>query len=285
MEDIYYWVWLSILSLRPIEKIKLLEYFKDPKRIYLTNKKELELLINSNDIINEIIDRKKRIESEKVIEAAIENDIKIIKCTDKLYSKSLKNIYDYPIILYCKGNSRLLNEKCISIVGCRDCSEYGKKVAETFAYKLSKKGYTIVSGMASGIDSASHIGALIAREKTIAVLGSGVNYIYPYINKKIYDKILENEGLIISEYGVNKSPIPSFFPQRNRIISGLSEKILVVEATINSGSIITANLAIEQGKDVYAIPGNITSIKSSGTNELIKDGAILVSSIEDIINL
>lgn len=285
MEDIYYWVWLSILSLRPIEKIKLLEYFKDPKRIYLTNKKELELLINSSDIINEIIDRKKRVESEKVIENAIENDIKIIKYTDKLYSKSLKNIYDYPIILYCKGNSRLLNEKCISIVGCRDCSEYGKKVAETFAYKLSKKGYTIVSGMASGIDAASHIGALIAKEKTIAVLGSGVNYIYPYNNKKIYDKILENEGLIISEYGVNNSPIPSFFPQRNRIISGLSEKILVVEATINSGSIITANLAIEQGKDVYAIPGNITSIKSSGTNELIKDGAILVSSIEDIINL
>lgn len=285
MEDIFYWVWLSILNLRPIEKIKLIDIFKEPKKIYMANEKQLRKITNSVNIFKELLSKEKRIKTENIIQNIINNDIKVIKYTEKIYSQNLKKIFDYPIVLYAKGNYKLLNRNCISIVGCRDCSEYGKKIAEEFSYKLSKKGYTIVSGMARGIDAAAHVGAIIANGNTIAVLGCGVNYIYPYENKKIYEKILENNGLIISEYEVNREPIPSFFPQRNRIISGLSEKILVVEATINSGSIITANLAIEQGKNVYAVPGNINSIKSSGTNELIKDGAILVSSLEDITNL
>lgn len=150
---------------------------------------------------------------------------------------------------------------------------------------LAKKNFTIVSGMARGIDSYAHKGALMAKGNTIAVLGSGIDYIYPKENKNLYKNILDNNGLIISEHSLDTKPIPEYFPQRNRIISGLANKILVVEATKNSGSIITASFAIEQGKNVYAVPGNITSNNSSGTNELIKDGAILVCSLEDILDL
>ena len=164
-------------------------------------------------------------------------------------------IYDYPIVLFAKGNTNLLNTKSIAIVGCRDCTEYGKQMAEKFSFLLAKKKHTIVSGMAKGIDAYAHKGALIAKGNTIAILGSGTNYIYPSENKKLYKQILDNEGLIISEYGINTKPKPEYFPLRNRIISGLSEKILVVEATKKSGSIITANFAAEQGKSIYAIPG------------------------------
>lgn len=285
MEDITYWIWLSILNLRQIEKIKLLEIFKEPRIIYNLTEKELKKLTNSNELIRKITDKNKKIEANKILEEATKSDIKIITCNNKKYPKEIKNIYDYPILIYAKGNLELLNKKSISIVGCRNCSEYGKNVAQRFGYLLARKNYCIVSGMAKGIDSYAHKGALIAKGNTIAVLGSGVNYIYPEENKKIYEEILNKNGLIISEYGINTKPTPENFPKRNRIISGLSEKILVVEAMKKSGSIITAELAAEQGKNVYAIPGNITSINSNGTNELIKDGAILVSSLEDIIDL
>ena len=150
---------------------------------------------------------------------------------------------------------------------------------------LAKKDYTIVSGMAKGIDSYAHKGALTAQGNTIAILGSGVNYIYPEENKRLYNKILEQNGLILSEYGIDTKPIPEYFPARNRLISGISDKILITEASKKSGTMITANFAIEQGKTVYAVPGNITSTRSEGTNELIKDGAILVNSLEDITDL
>lgn len=285
MEDIIYWVWLSILNLKPIEKIKLIEFFKEPKRIYELPKKDLEKLTNSEYLIQKLTDKSKIKEAEKILKEATENHIKIITCNSNAYSKLLKQIYDYPIVLYTKGNTELLNEKSIAIVGSRDCSEYGKYVSEKFSYLLSKENICIISGMAKGIDTYAHKGALLARGKTIAVLGSGINNIYPLENKKIYEDILNNNGLILSEYGLNTKATPEKFPERNRIISGLAEKILVVEANKKSGSMITVNQAIEQGKNVYAVPGNITSSKSSGTNELIKDGAILVSSLEDILDL
>lgn len=285
MKDITYWIWLSILNLRQIEKIKLLEIFKEPKIIYNLSEKELEKITNSNKLIKNIIDKNKKNEANNIYNEAIKKDIKIITYNNKKYPKNLKKIYDYPIIIYAKGNLELLNKKSISIVGCRNCSEYGRIVAQKFGYLLARKDYCIVSGMAKGIDSYAHKGALVAKGNTIAVLGSGVNYIYPEENKKLYEDILNRNGLIISEYGINTKPTPENFPKRNRIISGLSEKILIVEAMKKSGSIITAELAAEQGKNVYAIPGNITSTNSNGTNELIKDGAILVSSLEDIIDL
>ena len=263
MNDIIYWIWLSILNLKPIEKIKLIEFFNNPKEIFNLKENTLKKLTNSEELIFKIINKEKRFEAESIFYEAIKNNIKLILYTNKKYSKNLKKIYDYPILLFAKGNIELLNTNSISIVGCRNCSEYGKKVAEKFAYNLSKRNITIVSGMAKGIDSYAHKGALIARGKTIAVLGSGVEYIYPKENKQLYESILINNGLIISEYGIRTRPMPEYFPQRNRIISGLSDKILVVEATKNSGSIITANFAANQGKDIYAIPGNINSNNSS----------------------
>lgn len=285
MEDINYWIWLSILNLKQAEKIKLLEIFKKPEEIYNLTEQKLKKLTNSEELIKKITDKNKKIETEKIINEALKTKTKIITCKNKIYSKELQKIYDYPIVIYAKGNTELLNKKSIAIVGCRNCSEYGRIIAQKFGYLLARKDICIVSGMAKGIDSYAHKGALVAKGGTIAVLGSGVNNIYPIENKKLYEDILNNNGLIISEYGINTNPTPDKFPKRNRIISGLSEKILIVEAMKKSGSIITANLAIEQGKNVYAIPGNITSIKSTGTNELIKDGAILVTSLEDILDL
>lgn len=285
MEEIIYWIWLSILNLSQGQKIKLIEIFKNPKVIYNLSEKELNKLTNSKELIKRITDSKKKDEANKILNEAVRTKTKIITFDNKLYSKELKRIYDYPIIVYAKGNLELLNRKSIAIVGCRNCSEYGKIIAQKFGYLLARKNFCIVSGMAKGIDSYAHKGALATKGNTIAVLGSGVNYIYPEENKKIYEEILNKNGLVISEYGINTKPIPENFPKRNRIISGLSEKILIVEATKKSGSIITAEIAAQQGKNVYAIPGNITSEKSIGTNELIKDGAILVTSLEDILDL
>lgn len=285
MEDIYYYIWLSILNFSQIEKIKLLEVFHEPKKIYNLNKKHLKKLTNSEEIINKILDPLKRDQANKIITIATKDNIKIITHKNSLYSKKLKQIYDYPIVLYTKGNTRLLNTESISIVGCRNCSEYGRKMALKYGYLLARKNITIVSGLAKGIDTYAHKAALIAKGNTIAVLGSGINYIYPQENKKLYTDILNNNGLILSEYGIYTKPLPEYFPERNRIISGLANKILVVEAGRKSGSIITANIAAEQGKHVYAIPGNITNENSEGTNNLIKEGAILVSSLEDILDL
>lgn len=181
-------------------------------------------------------------------------NIYLIKQNSSLYPEELLNIFNAPKRIFCLGNIDLLKEKKISIVGCRDASVEGKQIAEYFGYKLAKLGYCIVSGMARGIDEYAHLGALKAKGKTIAVLGSGVNVIYPRQNRYLYTKIIENNGLIISENKPNHIPIPEDFPKRNRIISGLSFKLLVVEASIHSGSIITANLAAEQGREVYAVP-------------------------------
>ena len=223
---------------------------------------------------------------EKIFEYSQSNGIKTINILNKNYPERLKNIYDYPILLFAKGNLDILNsEKIIAIVGTRNCSLYGNKITKEFSYSLAKRGAIIVSGIAKGIDTQAHIGALEASGKTIAVLGSGINYVYPKENEKLYRSIIEKSGLVISEYPLYTKPIPNYFPWRNRIISGLSDKVLVTEASKKSGSIITANFALEQGREVYAIPGNINSIVSKGTNDLIKDGANLVSCIEDIWDL
>ena len=181
-------------------------------------------------------------------------EFNIIKKGDKNYPAELLNTSKPPSKLYCLGNIKLLTEKKISIVGCRNASKEGRSIAERFSYQLSKNGFCIVSGMAIGIDSAAHIGSLNANGKTIAVLGSGVKYVYPKQNKFLYERILKNNGLIISENEPNHKPRPEDFPKRNRIISGLSLKLLVIEASLNSGSIITANIAAEQGRYVYAVP-------------------------------
>ena len=181
-------------------------------------------------------------------------DIQIINIHDKTYPKKLRYIYNPPIVLFAKGNIKLLNENIISIVGSRNCSNYGKNVALDFSKRLSKKGIVIASGMAKGIDSYSHYGALNAGGKTIAVFGSGLDVIYPKENLGLYKKIIDSQGVVISEYIVGTKPLKENFPKRNRIISGISNGVLVVEASIKSGSLITADLALEQGREVYVVP-------------------------------
>ena len=211
---------------------------------------------------------------------------KIIKVdmNSKYYPERLRNIDDAPKELYCLGNLELLNYKNnIAMIGSRNCSSYGERAAKDFAYNLAKVDICIVSGLAKGIDSFSHIGALNAKGKTIAVLGSGLDNIYPKENIKLVEEIIKNNGLVISEYPLGTKPLKYHFPARNRIISGLSDSILVVEARKNSGTNITVDFALEQGKDVFVIPGNIYSKTSDGTNFLITEGAIPVLSYKDIL--
>lgn len=210
--------------------------------------------------------------------------IEKIDINSKFYPKKLRNIYDPPKEIYCIGNKEILNKPSIAIIGCRECSDYGKKVAQKFAYELSKKGVVIISGLAKGVDSYAHMGTVYAKEKTIAVLGSGLDNIYPKENIKLAKKIVEYGGCIISEYPMGIKPEKKNFPQRNRIISGLSEGVLVVEAKEKSGTLITVDFAIEQGREVFCVPGNINSINSVGTNELIKQGAKIVTNVEDILD-
>lgn len=208
--------------------------------------------------------------------------IRKITIDDKEYPKNLRNIYDPPKALYVNGALSEQDEMAVAVVGSRRASIYGLEMSEKFGYELAARGITVVSGMAIGIDTAAHRGALKAKGRTIAVMGSGHNNLYPPQNKDLYGQIA-GTGAVVTEYEDDTPPLPAYFPQRNRIISGLSLGVIVVEAARNSGALITANLAAEQGRTVFAIPGKVSSLTSAGTNDLIKDGARLVQSVDDII--
>ncbi|MBI5143835.1 MAG: DNA-protecting protein DprA [Candidatus Omnitrophica bacterium] len=208
--------------------------------------------------------------------------IRKITVDDKEYPKNLRNIYDPPKQLYVNGTLLEQDEMAVALVGSRRATQYGLETCEKLAYELAVRGVTVVSGMARGIDSAAHRGALRAKSRTIAVLGSGHNNIYPPENEKLYHEIVGN-GAVVTEFENDMQPLSENFPQRNRIISGLSLGVVVVEAARNSGALITANFALEQGREVFAVPGKISSTTSSGTNELIKDGARLIQSADDIM--
>ena len=207
--------------------------------------------------------------------------IEEISINSKEYPKNLKNIYDPPKKIYLIGNKDLLYQKGIAIVGARDATQYGKKIAYDLAKELSEQNIVIISGLAIGIDSYAHKGSL--EKGTIAVLGSGIDNIYPKENLELAREIIKNKGCIISEYPLGTKPERLHFPQRNRIISGLSDGVVVIEASKKSGALITAEFALEQGKEVFAVPGDINKKQSEGTNQLIKDGAILLTSATDIL--
>ena len=210
-------------------------------------------------------------------------NMKVIYQAQKFYPEKLTHIYAPPAKLYVLGNEDILDKPAIAIIGCRQASSYGKKVAYEFAYQLAKKGIIIISGLARGIDAYSHWGVIKARGKAIAVLGSGLNNVYPKENIKLYKEIIKNGGAVITEYEPNSKPDRMHFPARNRIISALSDGILVVEARRKSGTLITVDFGLEHGKDIFCIPGNITSDNSYSTNELIKQGAIPVTCVDDIL--
>ena len=279
-----YWIWLSFIEKNNyIEIQSLLKKYKTPERIWNLEEKELlEQGLNLKSIAN-ILNPSYRNELGKYIEYMEKNKIEIITLENNNYPQNLKNIYDYPSVIYLKGNSKILNQTSIAIVGCRKSSIYGEKISKELSYSLSKKGIIIISGLARGIDTFSHMGCLQAQGKTIAVLGSGLDIIYPSENKYLVENIIKNNGAIISEYIVGTTPTKYTFPARNRIISGMSDGVVIVEAKKRSGSLITVDFAIQQGKNVYAIPGNINNLNSEGTNELIKQGAKPLTNLQDIL--
>ena len=206
-----------------------------------------------------------------------------IKIDDEMYPSKLKDIKSPPKKLYMQGNYDLLKDTSVAIVGSRECTSYGFREAYEFAKELSKKGICIISGLAEGIDTASHLGGMHQIGRTIAVLGTGLNKIFPEENEILAKSIIKNDGLIITEYEAGEEAKPANFPKRNRIMGGIADAVLVIEARRKSGTTITARLAKEQNKKVFCLPSNIDSKNGSGTNELIKEGAILVTEPEDIL--
>lgn len=221
--------------------------------------------------------------ADEEIKKSKEAGIDIVTFFDSRYPEALKTIYDPPILLYVKGALPEPGSLHVAVVGSRIASLYGMRMAREISRDLAKAGVVVVSGLALGIDSAGHEGALEADGRTLAVLGGGIRRLYPAENAKLADRIVK-KGALISEYPIDMSPQAGFFPVRNRIISGLCSGVLVVEAKAKSGALITADAALEQGRDVFAVPGNADAARSQGTNGLLKQGAKLVTSAEDILN-
>lgn len=285
MNEIKYWIWISrIEKLGSIKAQKLLEIYKTPKNIWNATKEELLKIKGiGEETAIQILKEEYRIGLERYEIYMKQNNIELIHIYDKYYPKKLKTIYDKPIVLYVKGNKSILNEFSLAIIGCREHTKYGEIVAKNISYKIAKNNIVTISGLARGIDSIAHKETLKAKGKTIAVIGSSIDNIYPEENKELAKEIIKNGGTIISEYVVGTKPQKMNFPARNRIISGMTDGVVVIEAKRKSGTMITVDFALEQGKEVFAVPGNILSKNSEGTNELIKQGAKLVTKVEDIL--
>lgn len=230
---------------------------------------------------NEFLDKSKKNKAYDIANYIREENINLINIESEYYVEDLKNIYDYPLMFFAKGNLKLLLEEKIAIVGARDCTLYGMNTTRIIAAKLVDKGYVIVSGLAKGIDRSAHIAS---SGRTIAILGTGLNedVFYPKDNIQIYRSIIEKGGLVISEFLPDEGATRYNFPKRNRIIAGISNSVIISEAKKKSGSLITAEFAMNDGKDVYTVPGDILSKKYDGNNELLKDGAIPIMSLRDL---
>ena len=283
MDDLKYWVWLNSLeNTGPGILNRLIDYFGSPENVWYSKERELkELLPNAPKTIERILDKNHRLAANGLLKKVKAGGCRIITKRDADYPERLKYIYDPPILLYTRGKL-VGNEYAVAVVGARKATMYGMRIAEEISFELSARGIAIVSGMARGIDTCAHLGALKAEGRTIAVLGCGLDTAYPPENKGLMERITKN-GAVVSEYPPGTPPHPYNFPARNRIISGMSVCVTVVEAGKKSGSLITADFALEQGREVFAVPGNILSTGSEGTNALIRDGARIVTGIEDII--
>lgn len=235
--------------------------------------------------INKFIEEKKVINVDKLEEEILKKEISVITIEDENYPYYLKQIYDPPIALFIKGDFNNINlERCLGVVGSRSASHYIQEVLKKIIKDLNGTDIAIVSGMALGVDSCAHEASVDNGLCTVAVLASGFDHIYPKFNKQLFKKITENNGVAITEYYPDTQPLPMRFPRRNRIISGLSQGTLVAEAGLKSGALITANTCLEQGRELMCIPGQVTNPNAEGIHKLIKDGAAIVTSAQDIVN-
>ena len=282
-----YWIWLSsIPGIGARRFYKLLEYFESPRRLYEASKTEVEQAsrILGKKCWEKIAAARNTKALEKAQRILSMPEFSILTLSSPEYPALLKTIYDPPPVLYCKGRPFPSGMPAVAVVGSRRCSGYGRTVARRFSCELAQAGVAVISGMARGIDTMAHKGALDAESGyTAAVFGCGVDVVYPPESKSLYQMIAER-GSLFSEYPPGIGPSAGNFPARNRIISGLANGTLVIEAGQKSGALITVDFALEQGREVYAIPGNINSPYSKGTNRLLKEGARVVTSVEDILD-
>lgn len=258
----------------------LVDYFGNARQAWLADRGDLFLSkCLDNTVYHNLLQQRHRVDIDKLAESLKKKNIFLCSLLDDDYPALLRSTFNPPYVLYYRG-SLPVNDKLIAVVGSRKATAYGKNAASMLAASLASIQVGIVSGAAKGIDTAAHLGAL-EQGYTIAVLGSGVDIAYPHENKKMLDSIAER-GVILSEYAAGVMPHPGHFPARNRIINGLARGVVVVEAAEKSGALITADFALEEGRDVFAVPGSIFAENSKGTNKLIKQGAKLVDSAADI---
>ncbi|MBL7078677.1 DNA-protecting protein DprA [Candidatus Shapirobacteria bacterium] len=304
-KDFPFWIGFNFFEgIGPLRFKLLLEYFGTAQKAWEASSKELKAIGLKPGLVEKFASFRSWFKPEKIdfkkedwniqydrfpwykevkdYQKYPRGQILILTWEDKLYPKILKQIPDAPPVLYVKGHLGS-GEPALAVIGSRRASYYGRSITQSLVSQIAKKGIVIISGMAKGIDGIAHQAALDSGGETIAVLGSGVNVIYPYQNKNLYQRIISGGGLVISEFPPFYPPLAANFPQRNRIISGLSKAVLVIEAAQKSGTLITARLAAEQGKEVLAVPGPITSQLSAGTSYLISQGAKLVSNAQDIL--
>jgi DNA processing protein len=279
-----YWVALNMVpQVGSVSFRRVIDHFGSPQKVFTASAQELQSVPGlRKEAARAIGQFPYRQELEKEWNFIRSHDVKIITWQDKEYPENLKNIHDPPPVLYLKGQLDPRDKLAVAIVGTRHASSYGLKMAEELARQMAQRGITIVSGMARGIDSAAHRGALAAGGRTIAVWGSGLEVVYPSENKDLAEEIAQ-KGAILSQFPMKTQPNRQTFPVRNRIISGLSLGVVVAEAPMESGALISAHCALEQGREVFAIPGRVTDKGSQGTNRLIKAGAKLVEDWQDVL--
>ncbi len=280
------WISLNMTpQIGPRAATKLLEKFGSAENVFHARRHELESLKLKPESIESILKREFHEKAEEELLKVREIGGDVLNLDDGGYPFLLREIADPPITLYVKGDwQACFDAPCVAIVGSRRCSTYGENASQMLARDLAANGICIVSGLARGIDTAAHHGAIQAKGRTVAVLGTGIGQVYPKENARLVDEIVNSGGAVVSQFPLETPPIPENFPYRNRIISGLSLGVLIVEASERSGSLITARLAMEQNREVMAVPGNITSKNSFGTNYLIKSGAKLVQQWQDVVS-
>ena len=278
--------WLALFTvpnIGPVRYIFLVKHFGSPEKVLFASKEELAELPDIGPVIASNI--KNNVLWDKVeeqLKLIQKNQVQVVTFKDENYPQNLLSIYDPPPFLFVKGEIKKVDRNAVAIVGCRSASLYGKRTTERIGRELARRGITIVSGLARGIDSIGHLSALKENGRTLAVFGSGLDVIYPQENKKLAEQI-KSSGAILSEFFLGTKPEAPNFPRRNRLISGLSLGVVIVEAGTKSGALLTAHSALEQNREVFAIPGNLGAKNSEGTNELIKQGAKLVTSVVDIL--
>ncbi len=278
-----YKYWLDNIEISSGKKQALLKEFQSAKEIYQTKEKEYEKIPGWQEKdTRKIKEAKRQWDLEKRAEELDKKGIRIITCEQEEYPERLRQIQDNPYALYVKGELPKEEQKSVAIVGARKCSEYGYYMAKKLGEVLGKNNVSVISGLADGIDSAGQRGAVNLGGSTYAVLGCGVDICYPKSNRILYEQIAKTGG-ILSEYPPGTQPKSYYFPARNRIISGLADVVVVMEAKKKSGSLITADLALEQGKEIYALPGRVTDALSFGCNRLIREGAGVLISVEDFL--